>query len=414
MTPANSRAVRAVGERRSAPLNRLKAWVLLILIADFTGLGVILPLLPFFATRLGASPLEVTLLIAMFPMAQIVGNLILGVLSERFGRPATIRAALALSICGYVLMALAPSMAMLFLGRAIGGFASGKLSVVQALVADCTEEAERAAHMGMVAAAYGLGSVLGPVLGAGLAGPDPAHPDTFAVFASSAALCALGLAAALVWTPHPNNSQAARSGNPFGLLWRFLRETRTWGQGAALAVTCLYGCATSALIAVRPLWMQAERGWGARENGYVLTCLGLGMAAVQFTAMGALSRRLGDRLASSLGMVLIAIAAAASLAAVSVPELTMLAALHGVGSSIVLTTSKALLSKSYPPGLSGAVMGSSFALLSVSQALGPLAGGWVFENAGADASLLVTAVVCVLAATLAILPSHIPPRPERA
>src|SRR2546429_8500596 len=153
------------------PATRSRLGVIFVtVVIDLIGFGIILPILPVYAQRFGAQGIGYGALVFVFSAVQFVARALLGRLSDRIGRRPILLTTMLFNAAGYVLFAFAPSYTALFLARVISGFASGNISAAQAYVADIPPPAERARGMGILGAAFGIGVVLGPMIGA-LAGP---------------------------------------------------------------------------------------------------------------------------------------------------------------------------------------------------------------------------------------------------
>src|SRR5881409_2153445 len=139
--------------------------IFLTVLIDLVGFGIIMPILPVFAQRFGAQGIGYGALVFVFSAMQFLATALLGRVSDRIGRRPILLTTMLFNAAGYVLFAFAPSYAVLFLARVISGFASGNISAAQAYVADITPPAERARGMGTIGAAFGIGFVLGPMIG---------------------------------------------------------------------------------------------------------------------------------------------------------------------------------------------------------------------------------------------------------
>ena len=137
---------------------------------DITGFGLILPLLPFWAERLGAGPVGVTLIVTAYALAQFLFTPLLGSLSDRYGRRPIILLSLLIEAFAFALTALAGTLPLLLVARFIGGLGASNIGSAQAVVADVTPPEGRARGMGLIGASIGLGFVVGPALG-GLLSP---------------------------------------------------------------------------------------------------------------------------------------------------------------------------------------------------------------------------------------------------
>src|SRR3954470_13398159 len=139
--------------------------IFLTIFVNLVGFGIIIPLLPFYASSFGASPLVVGLLFAVFSIAQMVASPALGDLSDRYGRRPVLIFSLVGTVVSFVMMAMAHTIAILFVARIIDGLSGGNISTARAYVADVTEPKDRARAFGLIGAAFGLGFILGPAMG---------------------------------------------------------------------------------------------------------------------------------------------------------------------------------------------------------------------------------------------------------
>src|SRR5438105_11446640 len=133
---------------------------------DMLGLAMVIPLLPFYATKLGASATIVGVLIAAFSLAQLASAPLWGSFSDRYGRRPALLAGLILSAIAYVMFAYAGTLWLLLLSRIVQGFGGGTIGVVQAYVTDVSDPKDRAKSLGWLSAATSFGAVVGPAIGA--------------------------------------------------------------------------------------------------------------------------------------------------------------------------------------------------------------------------------------------------------
>src|SRR6266567_3704156 len=147
-----------------AARSRLSVIFFTVLI-DLIGFGIIIPILPYYAQRLGAGGLGLGALMGVYSLMQFVATAVLGRTSDRVGRRPILLTTMLCNAAGYLLFAAAHSYAILFLARVVSGFAGGNISAAQAYVADITTPAERSRGMGIIGAAFGLGFIIGPAVG---------------------------------------------------------------------------------------------------------------------------------------------------------------------------------------------------------------------------------------------------------
>src|SRR5437899_6493433 len=142
----------------------------LIVFVDLVGFGLVIPLLPFYALRFAASPQQVTLLLAVYSLMQLFTAPLWGRLSDRVGRRPVLMVSMAAAALAYLGLAFATALWMLFAARAFAGACAGNIAAAQAYIADATPPDQRAKGMGMIGAAFGLGFIIGPVVGGIVAG----------------------------------------------------------------------------------------------------------------------------------------------------------------------------------------------------------------------------------------------------
>ena len=138
--------------------------IFLIVIVDVLGFTIILPLLPFYSERLGASPTVVGLIVAIYAAFQLVAGPILGQLSDRIGRRPVLLISQAGTLAGFLLLAFSHQIWMVFLSRAIDGATAGNLSIAQAYISDVTRPEERAKSFAIIGVAFGFGFLVGPAI----------------------------------------------------------------------------------------------------------------------------------------------------------------------------------------------------------------------------------------------------------
>src|SRR5436853_4148390 len=165
----------------------------LIVFVDLVGFGLIIPLLPFYAERFGASPQVVTILLAIFSLMSMISAPLWGRISDRIGRRPVLMASMLAAAFAYLWLGFATELWMLFAARAFAGLCSGNIAAAQAYIADVTPPERRARGMGMIGAAFGLGFIVGPVLGGLVAGNDLKTADLQTPGLIAAALSAVAL-----------------------------------------------------------------------------------------------------------------------------------------------------------------------------------------------------------------------------
>jgi DHA1 family tetracycline resistance protein-like MFS transporter len=287
-TPSSSGA----GPRRAAVI-----FIFVTVMLDMLALGMIIPVLPRLIEDFrGGDTASAARIIGLFGTVwagmQFLASPVLGALSDRFGR----RTVVLLSNFGlgldYILMALAPSLEWLFVGRLISGVTSASVVTAFAYIADVTSPERRAKSFGLLGAAFGIGFVVGPALGGMLSAVGPRLP-----FWVSAALSLTNAVYGLFVLPEslPPERRAAfswRRANPVGALQLLRAHPQLMGFAV---VQFLYNLAHQSLAAVFVLYAGYRYGWTTTDVGWALTAVGVSFAIVQGGLVGPLVGAFGER-----------------------------------------------------------------------------------------------------------------------
>jgi DHA1 family tetracycline resistance protein-like MFS transporter len=375
--------------------------LLLIAFVDLVGFGIVIPLLPFYAEHFGASPAGVTLLMAVYSLAQLLTAPALGALSDRYGRKRVIVLSLAGAAVGYVALGLAGSLAMLFAARALSGAMAGNIAAVQAAIADITAPEDRARGMGLFGAAFGLGFIVGPFLGGILAGVGAGETPNFALPPLAAAgLSTLALALAALLLPGAPPAPVPGRRGPHGALEPWLAPITAVAERAPLRalvlVFFLVVFAFAGLESTFALWAERALTWGPREVGFLFAGVGVVAVVIQGGAIGPLTRRLGEERLLLLGIGALAFGFLVLPASRTVAEAALAMAVIAAGFALANPTLHSLVSRRAPSGRTGASLGVAQAAGSLARILGPAAAGLLFTAGGRAAPYLASALILVL------------------
>jgi DHA1 family tetracycline resistance protein-like MFS transporter len=350
----------------SAPATPRRAaltFIFITVVLDVLALGIIVPVLPALVVDfLDGDTARAAEIYGIFATAwalmQFVAAPILGALSDRFGR----RPVILISIAGlgldYILMALAPNLGWLFVGRVISGVTSASFSTAAAYIADVTPVESRAKSFGMIGAAFGLGFVLGPALGGMLGTVSPRLP-----FWISAGLCLTNALYGLFVLPEslPPERRTPRfswsRANPFGSLRLLRSHPELFGLAS---VTFIYYIAHEVLPSTFVLYTSYRYGWNTATVGLTLALVGVCTAIVSGGLVGPIVARIGERTAALTGLAfgsvafaLFGLAPQGSLFVAAVPIMAMWA-LYGPSAQGLMTRR---VSGSEQGQLQGAIMG---------------------------------------------------------
>ena len=364
----------------------------LTILVNLLGFGIIIPLLPFYATSYGASPVTIGLLFASFSISQLFAAPLLGEWSDRWGR----RPVLILSLIGttlsFVMLALATSLWMLFAARIIDGLSGGNITTARAYIADVTAEEDRAKAYGFLGAAFGLGFILGPALGGFFSHISYTAPIWVAAIVSLGATVL-----AWVWLPETLHRARAVSGSP----WQALREIAGRSQlRVLLAVDFIYWMSFAVYQTTFALFGANRFGFDAARTGYFLSAFGFLGVIVQGGLVGPIVRRLGERRTLTAGLLLAAIGWGGSAFTYSLPVFVLLLVPGAMGIGLCNATLSALISHSAGADEQGRVQGAAGALESVGRAAGPVWGNGALQHFGEGSAYGAAAVLLIGASVL--------------
>ncbi len=388
------------------------AFVLITVVLDVLAIGLVIPVLPklveqFMAGDTSRAAMVFGAMSAVWALMQFVFSPILGALSDRFGRrPVLLLSNLGLGL-DYMLMALAPSLAWLFLGRVLSGIAAATFSTAAAYIADVTPAEKRGAAIGKIGAMFGVGFVLGPAVGGVLGEIDPRLPFWLAAGLSlaNAAYGYFVLPESL--RPEHRAPFTVKRASPLGALHLLRSEPRLFGLSGVLF---LYHLAHAALPAVFVLFVGYRFGWGPKEVGLVLAVVGVSSAIVQGYLVRPAIARFGARTTLLIGLVAGAqgflaqgLAPTGLLYVIGIPLFTLW--------GLIGPAAQQIMTSLVGPDQQGQLQGAGSSLMSVANLVGPIAfsqifawaivvPGWGWTLAGAP--FLVGAVLLAAATLLAL------------
>jgi MFS transporter, DHA1 family, tetracycline resistance protein len=375
------------------------AAVFMTVVVDLVGFGIVIPLLPLYASQFGASGLQVGLLMTIYSAAQLVAAPLWGRLSDRVGRRPVLLVSLVGSTVSYAIAALAGSLWLLFLARLLGGISGGNLSAAQAYVADVTTPEERARGMGLLGAAFGIGFVIGPAIGGALVMLGPSVP-----FIGAALLCGVNFAWTFFTLPEPPRPAGgprppARRGVDWKELLAAIRKPRF------LSLLVLSFCATFALANLEATFALSTHklfGYGNRENAFLFTYIGVMLAITQAVLVGRLVRRLGEPVLIVLGLFVTVGGLFAVPYAHNLWHLLAILGVFSFGSGISTPSISSLISRAAGAHIQGGALGANQSAAALARVVGPACGGFCFDHFGVPAPYLLGATVMIVAWTISL------------
>ena len=339
---------------------------------DMVGFGIVMPVLPLYAERFRASPLEIGLLTGIYSGMQIIFTPLLGRLSDRFGRRPVLMISLAGTAIGFAVMGLADSLTLLFAARIFSGITGGNISIPQAYIADVTTPDQRSKWMGMIGAAFGLGFTFGPMIGGIMSEISYAAPFYFAAALAAVNVVLLyfilpeSLPLEHRLKPHANEpiTEVFRHGN--GLMF-----------GGVVATYFFLITGFTIMTAFFALFTERRFGYDAHANGYLFGFIGIVTVIVQGGLIGRLVRAYGETALARAGL-LITTASLAMLPFCSNLPLLLIACLGlSVGSGFASPPLNGLASQLVDRSWQGRALGVVQSAGSTARLIGPLIGGWL-------------------------------------
>jgi len=369
----------APAEAPTTPAHSPRALYVLLLVVfiNLVGFGIVIPLLPFYARALNAEPWQITALFSAYSLGQFVAEPFWGRLSDRIGRRPVLIITILANTAAYVALAFAPNIAVAFVVRLASGIATGNISTIQGYMADVTPPEKRAARLGLLGAAFGMGFVVGPALGGLLAHPD-AGPLGFQiplfVAAGLAAVASLGVFLFVVESRAPSDPATPRPHRRDALITARAHPVLS----RVLLVTLVSTAAFAGMESVFGLWTHARFDWGPRQVGLCFAVIGVVASIGQGAVTGRLARRFGEPRVLTVGLSIIAVTLFLTPFVPSAALVPVIVGGTAFGQSLVFPCVAALISRNTPPDRQGEMLGLNMAAGSLARMVGPLIAGSLF------------------------------------
>ena len=359
------------------------AVLFVVVFMDLVGFGMILPVLPYYAETFGASKATVGYLFASYSLMQFIFSPLWGRLSDRVGRRPVLLISIAGTAVGFALYGLSDSLILLFASRLLAGGMAANLSVAQAYVADVTNAENRAKGMGMIGAAFGLGFVMGPVLGGELG-----RWGTWAPGFGAAALSLVNWVVALLVLKEPERAKDTRSRMSWAKCSRMLATPELSGLIAVFFITTFAFAnmeATFALMIERTVFSGVPHAILGTYAGRLFAFIGICMVIIQGGIVGRLTRWAGEEKLIIAGLTIQGVFLLLMPYAPTVVWLMPVLAAVAIGSGITNPSVHSLLSRRSPADVQGGILGISQSASSLARVVGPVCGGLLFQNLGLSA-----------------------------
>ncbi|MEJ2084142.1 MAG: MFS transporter [Acidobacteriota bacterium] len=374
-----------------------RLWVLMLTVfVDMIGFLIVLPLLPFYAERLGADPFKVGALVSMFAVAQMASSPLWGRLSDRYGRRPMILGGLLISAAAYVFFESADTVWMLFLSRFVQGAGAGTVGVVQAYLSDSVPSRDRAKALGWLTAATSAGVMIGPAIGSLAAAYNLVGPGYLA-----AILCILNFLFAWWWLPEsfPSQPSGRRREAVPGATRRAIGSVLRHPRGEVGSLIWIYALGMMAFMAMNGvLALFLERRYSVTEEtiGWFFVYVGGVSLVMRSVVLGPAVRRFGEVKILKAGLVSMAIGLAAIPLTSDFLSLAFAVLLIPVGTALLFPATTSLVTQRAGTDETGLVLGVQQAFGGVARMIGPLWAGAAFQHLSISSPFWIAASVMVV------------------
>ena len=370
-----------------------------VVLLDVIGLAILMPVQAYIVRQYSDEAIMVAMIPVLYAGAQFFAAPLLGKLSDRYGRRPVLLVSILGSALGYFLFGIGGALWVLFLSRVIDGFTAGNASTASAYVADVTPPQERAKNYGFIGMAYGLGFILGPMLG-GLLSEISLNAPAYAAGILSLLSAIVGyfiLPESLPAERREKTSLRLADLNPFASVFELLRRPIVGGLLLTQSLFFFVFNGNNSILSVFMIEKFAVQPW---QIALLFAVGGITMAVMQGGLVGPLAKRFGEK---SLAVDSLLLQSAATVGMVIVPALWMLypvSVINSLGTGLIWPTLGALLANSVSYEEQGKVSGVGTALGSLMSVFGPLWAGAAYDGIAPAAPFWIGAVLFVLAGWL--------------
>jgi MFS family permease len=358
-----------------------------ITLIDVFGYMIMIPLLPYLAQRFGASGVLVGALLATMAVASTIAAPFWGALSDRIGRKPIVQISQVISLIGYLALAWAPTLSMLFVARAVAGIGGGNMGVTQSYIADVTDERHRDKAYAAFGVVFGIGIVLGPVTGGFLV-----HFGFWVPFCVAALIEVVNIA--LTWRFLPATRRQKKSGAGVFDLREAAKAAWSEARTRSLIVRhFLFIFAVTYFFSIFALYVKHALNYGPERASWLIACAGLVGGVALAVVVGPLAGRFGDAFVAQLGFALSVLAYGSLVFANTLWLFIAVLVVWAIGASCVEPTMAALLSESAPADKRGATLGFNDAMSNLALMAAPSLGGYVIDRNIAMVGLVPGAAV---------------------
>jgi DHA1 family tetracycline resistance protein-like MFS transporter len=401
MKPSSSQTNQSSTQRKTGRSPLLV--IFLTVFIDLVGFGIIIPLSPYLAREFQATPTQIGLLLSIYSIMQFLFSPVWGGLSDRFGR----RPILLVSILGgalsYLLFAFSSGFWILFAARGLAGLFGGNISTAHAYIADVTKPEERSKGMGLIGAAFGLGFIVGPIMGGllGILGQRLGSAPPFGLSFSAlgaAILCLVNFVFAYTTLkeslpPEKRASSVVRRRRLFEI-WRQLRRPVV---GPLVFVYFLSGLAMAQMEAMLFPYVDDVFQWDIQKASYGFAYVGVLMVLTQGYFIRKWMPKYGEPAILATGLALFSISLFGIGFSTTVTLMAITMTILALGNGLMRPPNLGLISLLTPAEEQGAAMGVTNSTASLGRIVGPIIGGYLYQNMSKQAPFILAGLLSLIA-----------------
>ncbi len=374
-------------------------FVLVTLFLDIMGSTLLMPIVPYITRQYSAGALAVGLLSAVYSLAAFLAAPMLGRLSDRWGRRPVLLASIFGSAIGYCIFGIGGALWVLFLSRLLDGFTGGNISTAMAYIADVTEPKDRAKYFAFGGVAFGLGFIFGPVLSGALSAVSLSAP-AYAAAALSLAAFLFGFFFLRESLPEEKRSTGAlriKDINPFNVMAELSSMPNL---GMLLPAIFILYLALNGLFSYVAVFTLDRYSAAPVDNGTLFMVVGIFQMVGQGVIVYRLTPRFGEKKIAVVGLILQALAYPLFAWAPALGWLYPLAVASALGNAFARPTLDALVANNVAPHEQGRAAGATAGLYSLTNILGPLAAGLVYDHISPGAVFVAGGILIAAACLL--------------
>lgn len=384
--------------------------IFLTVFIDLVGFGLIIPLNPYLAREFGATPTQVGLLMAIFSLMQFLFSPFWGSLSDRFGRRPIILISLVGTAFAHASFGFSTSLWQLFAARCFAGIFGGNISAAMAYMADITPKDKRSQSMGLIGVAFGLGFILGPLIG-GLCAETSYGPNLGAFVAGG-----LGLTNSIFAYFFLKESRPVGMELPVRISrWKAITHGMNIASVRAIMIMMLFqSLAMAHMEASLFMLMQDRFAWSLRNASLGFAYIGVIIVFTQGFLVRRILSKFGERGTIMMGVMLGIFGFSGISLSHDVLMATIAVTLMGVGNGLANPALIGSLSLLSDQNEQGHRMGVSQSLAALGRILGPASGGWIYQAFGQGYPFFVSSTLMVLSLCLvSVYYTHLPKNAQK-